>query len=565
MLHLRSFSRYALLALLIFTLLSGATQTLRAAPNAQGAPYTLRVAMPAPQNLDPTQLSRFDPATRDLVENLFVGLTRFDPTTHQIEPMLATDWQVSADGLRWTFTLRDDVYWVRYDAETRESVAVRPVVAGDFVYAIQRACNPKRPSPLSNNLMPIKGCYMVAHAFPQTLTDLYIAQEIGARALGPQTLEIELLYPASYFPALLSTPELRPLPRELFVAGEQITRGSALLSNGPFVLTRWDAAGMSLARNPHWPLVFGGNIEAVEVRFAESAEALARAVADGRADMARLLPEQVEIAQQIAGDRVRMAEGDTLTMLGFSFDRTPTDRALVRRALAWALDREALARQFFPSEALAAVRFTAEDVVAAPDSAPLRYDPAAAQAAFAEVGFPACTSVPDKFVIALPENDPRWEQVGTALVEQWSTTLGCNPALFEITTVPHPLLIQLGHANYDTETVVRPHLWLFTWTGDYPDANAWLGDALHCRYGYIRNARACDETDAWLDRAGQEMDTAQRAALYGQAEEAFFGEKGSFPVIPLFRSVSVWGQAPNLDGVSPSAARYDRWQWTGTE
>ncbi len=562
MLHLRSFSRYALPLLFLAALLSGPAHTLNAAPNAQAAPHTLRVVMPAPENLDPTQLSRFDPATRDLVENLFVGLTRFDPATRQVEPLLATDWQVSADGLRWTFTLREDVYWVRYDAAAGETVAVRPVVAGDFVYAIQRACNPKRPSPLSNNLMPIKGCYTVANAFPETLTDIYIAQAIGVRALSPQTLEIELLYPASYFPALLSTPELRPLPREMFTDGEQIARGSALLSNGPFVLTRWDADGMTLTHNPHWPDPFTGNIEAVEVRFAETTEMLTRAVAEGNADIARLLPEQVTTAQQYAAERVHVVAGDTLTMLGISFDRTPTDRVQVRRALAWALDREALAEQFFAGEALPAARFTAEDVLAAPDVAPLRYNPAAAQAAFAEAGFPACAGVPEKFVIALPESDPRWEQVGAALVAQWSATLGCNAALFEIKTVSRPLLIQLGHANYDTESVVRPHLWLFTWTGDYPDANAWLDDALHCRYGYIRNARPCDETDALLDRAGQTMETAQRAALYGQAEEAFFGEAGSFPVIPLFRSVSAWVQSPNLAGVSGSAARYDLWTWT---
>ncbi len=565
MLHLRSLSRYALPLLLLAALLSGSAHSINAAPNAQAAPHTLRVVMPAPENLDPTQLSRFDPSTRDLVENLFVGLTRFDPATRQVEPLLATDWQVSADGLTWTFTLREDVYWVRYDAAAGETVAVRPVVAGDFVYAFQRACNPKRPSPLSNNLMPIKGCYTVANAFPETLTDLYIAQEIGVRALGPQTLEIELLYPASYFPALLSTPELRPLPRELFAEEEQIARGSALLSNGPFVLTRWDADGMTLARNPHWPEAFAGNIEAVEVRFAETAEALARAVAEERADMARLLPEQVAAAQQYAAERVHVAAGDTLTMLGISFDRTPTDRVQVRRALAWALGRDALAGQFFAGSALPATRFTAGDVLTAPNVAPLRYDSSAAQAAFAEAGFPSCAGVPDQFVIALPEDDPRWEQVGAALVQQWSATLGCNPALFEVTTVSHPLLIQLGHANYDTESVVRPHLWLFTWTGDYPDANAWLGDALHCRYGYIRNARPCDENDALLDRAGQEMDAAQRAALYGQVEEAFFGDAGSFPVIPLFRSASAWVQSPSLEEVNASAARYDLWTWTGAE
>ena len=131
---------------------------------------TLRIAMPAPQNLDPVQVSRFDANMQDLVENLFVGLARYNPNTREIDPVLAESWTVSDDGLRWTFTLREDIQWVRYDRASEEIVAVRPVVAGDCG-AIQRACDPLRPSPVTSNLMIIRGCHTVANAFPEVIND----------------------------------------------------------------------------------------------------------------------------------------------------------------------------------------------------------------------------------------------------------------------------------------------------------------------------------------------------------------------------------------------------------
>ena len=55
-------------------------------------------------------------------------------------------------------------------------------------------------------------------------------------------------------------------------------------------------------------------------------------------------------------------------------------------------------------------------------------------------------------------------------------------------------------------------------------------------------------------------DLAQRADLYAQAEERFFGTQGSFPVIPLFFSTSSWLQQPWLDGVNANGpARFDLW------
>ncbi|MBN1565104.1 MAG: hypothetical protein JXA10_14765 [Anaerolineae bacterium] len=530
-------------------------------PAQDSSPVTLRVAMPAPEQVDPTQQSRFEPATRDLVENLFVGLTRFNPDTQQIEPMLAKEWTISDDRLTWTFTLRDDIQWVRYDAATQQVVAVRPIAAGDFVYAVQRACDPTRPSPVTPNLMIVQGCHTIAHAFPEVITDLLIAKEIGVRATGPNTLEINLQYPASYFPSLLSTPEFRPLPREAVTAADNWTQAQTIITSGPYVLQDWQASGMTLIRNPFWPDDYAGNVAQVDVVFNSDTFTATTLISTNNADSARLLTAaDVASARATTPDLLHSAEGSTLTMIGFSPERAMIELTEVRRAFSFAIDRAALAQQFFPGTEQAIAQITPSTVVAAPNVVASLYNPDRAQSYFTTAGFANCADVPEPMILLVPEEDPVWVEMGNAIIQQWTTLFGCNPALFEVKTIARTTLIDLAHSTYDPEKVTRPHLWLTTWTADYPDANGWIYDVLHCQYGYIRTGRACEAGDTYLDSATLEADVTARADLYTQAEEHFFGANGTFPVIPLFISTAARLQQPWLSGVSDAgSARYDLW------
>ena len=535
--------------LLVVILLSLAS-TVSAAPTQQDTPVTLRVALPAPEALDPVQISRFAPHTHDLVENLFVGLTRFDPQTNEAEPMLAKSWTISDDGLTWTFELRDDVQWVRYDPITQAVTPVRPVAAGDFVFAIQRACNPLRPSPVTANLMVVKGCYTVANAFPSAVDDLFIAREMGVRATGPNTLVIDLLYPASFLPALLSTPEFRPLPREAVVEDTNWTAAETIITNGPFALSAWDNTGLTLLRNPHWPDALAGDVERVEAVFMPEEQAAAQ-VAAGEIDLARLGQNAIPAAQRNYADLLQRAPNGTLVLLGFSPERTIVNDPTVRRALALAIDREALVATYFPT-ATAINQFAPANVIAAPDVTNPVYDAAQAQADFEAAGYPGCSNMPEKITIMVPNDDPLWASVGQFIADQWGTTLGCNPALFTVQPVLRTVLVEMSHATYDAEEVERPHAWLITWTGDYPDANAWLSDTLHCQYGYFRIGRTCNAADMALDQAATLTDTAQRAEQYAQAETSFFGPNGSYPVAPLVAYVTAWVQRPGLDVINPA-------------
>ena len=561
--HRQSMARRALLIIGLITSLLPAwwPSGVSASPAAQAeTPVTLRLAMPAPNSLDPVQLSRFDPATRDLVESLFVGLAQFDPYSGQIAPMLAKNTTVSDDGLTWTFELRDDVQWVRFDKTQDRVVPVRPVVAGDLVYAIHRACDPRRPSPVTTNLMVIQGCMTVTNAFSEAINDVFLAREIGVRATGPNTLEIKLLFPTGFLNTLLSTPETRPLPRETVSAVADWTSADNIISDGPFVLRDSTASGMTLVRNPYWPDPLPGNIEQIEVTFTSTSTSAVDLIASHRVDYVRLDATNAANGHTTLPGLFHTSDGITMTLLGFSHDRAVVSQPDVRRALSYAIDRQALAQQLFPDQMRAADGLVPRNVIAAPSTDENLYDPVRAQAYLESAGYANCNGIPEPLTLLVPDDDPVWLALGQAITQQWTAVLGCNPALFNVDTVSRSLLIDMAHSTYDPEKVTRSHIWLTAWSADYPDANAWLSDTLQCQFGYIRTGRECSDADTAMDRAAAEDDATARASLYTQAEQSLVGPNGSFPVTPLFLSTQSWLQQPWLSNVNDSgAARFDSW------
>jgi oligopeptide transport system substrate-binding protein len=167
--------------------------------------------------------------------DLFVGLTQWN-AQGEVVPGMATSWDISPDGLTWTFHLRD-AQW---------SDGVR-VTADDFVYALQRVENPATASVYAYLLYVIAGAQAVneGKAAPAT---------IGARALDAHTLQLTLTHPAPYLPLLLVHQSAMPLPAHVVQRwGDAWMDPSHVVSNGPYVLKAWLLGQrVTLARNPRF-------------------------------------------------------------------------------------------------------------------------------------------------------------------------------------------------------------------------------------------------------------------------------------------------------------------------
>ncbi len=184
------------------------------APNPSNA--VLHLALPLlPSRLDPQTAS--DLPSLNVAHELYSGLTRYSGTG--VAPDLAESWDVSQDGLVWTFRLRKGLRW------SDDS----PIVAGDFRRAWLHALDPKTGAAYAG---PYLGIVRGARRYDATGKG-----SLGVQALDDRTLRVTLQHPVPWFDQLVAHPVTAPEP----------PRPAAY--SGPFRLVSRGAGRLVLERN----------------------------------------------------------------------------------------------------------------------------------------------------------------------------------------------------------------------------------------------------------------------------------------------------------------------------
>ncbi|MCB0189455.1 MAG: hypothetical protein KDE31_34525, partial [Caldilineaceae bacterium] len=162
-----------------------------AAASITGEGITLRLSTTSePTTLDPNLAEDYYSITP--IEQMFLGLTNINNETEEVEPELAESWEISEDGLTWTFNLRDDAVWS--DG--------KPVTAQDVEYSVKRAIKPETASPYAYVLYIIQNAASINQtAVP---TDTYDIDSLGVTAVDEHTVQFTLEAPASYFLSISS-------------------------------------------------------------------------------------------------------------------------------------------------------------------------------------------------------------------------------------------------------------------------------------------------------------------------------------------------------------------------
>ncbi len=510
---------------------------------AQDAPVTLYrwTTETAPLSLDPQRI--VDQVSAEITENLFLALTTRDPITGEVKPALATAWEVSGDGLSWTFTLRDDVYWVRYDPDTRLTARVRAVTARDFVDGLQRTCAPEGGELGARLADLVPGCDVIHNTVPVSTTPDVLAA-LKAQAPTPHTLVIQMREPSGWF--LSITPDLRPAPLDIIDRyGIAWTLPGNLVTTGPFVLVQHTAGQrIEMARlNNHLPadLEGDGNVARVVYNMVRDTNAGFSLYMEHKVDISALPPAEAPgFVGQRLGEAVLLGGQDAtfsgtgphVAYLGFANDRAPFNNALVRRAFAAALDREAFVAEVLGGQGLPMTHLTPPGVFGAPlqpsAAIDLGYDPDLARTAFADAGYPGCARFPYVTLVA-HQSTATWVDF---MVRAWGEVLGCDASVFQVELVDFSTL--LARTSYDASWDAQPHMFTSMWRGEYPDAHNWLGDMLYC-HAAPRTRRPCAPVDDLIAQAAATTDPAARRALYAEISAAFFGPEGDMPIAPLYQ------------------------------
>lgn len=501
--------RLPFLALLTAALLA-ASCTKRETPAQEGIrTHTLLIGnQNEPATLDP---QIYDAATDyNVIGALFEGLTNYDEKTATAVPGVAERWDISADGLVYTFHLRADARWSNGDR----------VTARDFAWSFQRFLTPALGNSYAYYMYPVRG----AEDFATGKTKDFSG--VGVEVIDEATLRVTLARPAAYFLGILATTALPVHRASVEAAGRFDDRRSLwarpgkLVGNGAFTLTEWQpSARIVVTKNPFYWGAAQNRIERVIIYPIEKSEAEELDFRAGQLHVTYSVPpSKLATYRQTAPEKLRIDPLLQLYLVNFNATKPPLDNPKVRRALALALDRAAISASVFDRARLPAHALVPPNCGGYIGPVGQTEDFAAARALLAEAGYPGGRGLPSMPMQVL--NDDKLPRVAEVIQALWRRELG----------------VQITIEPYDQKTWIQNQLSLTHtlalrgWTADFPDPLNFLemfrtGNGSNV-FGWSNHAY-----DALLDQAAQTADRDTRFALLKKAEALMLDDAACAPLV----------------------------------
>ncbi len=476
---------------------------------------------PEPESLDPH--SARSEAALTVLRDVYEGLTEIGPDG---TPVLAAADRctISADGTIYEFHLRKLARWSNGE----------PVVAEDFAAAWRRLVDPRTGAQYAQLLAPVQGAEAITAGSAAAST-------LGVRALDPETLVVQLTRPTPYFLALLAHPATFPINRTVLAQhGRGFAKPGVMVSNGAFVLTRWDFGSHLVAvRNIRYWNDAATRVDGVEYYSMTEPATELRAFRSGALDLTSTIPgAQFTWIKQHMGRDLHIAPQLGVYYLGLNLRRAPFAKSpQLRQALSMVIDRERLVQAVTATGESAAYTFvppqTADYSPPLPDYAswPMSRRVARARQLLADVGM--LQSPP---AIELRYNSGELHsRIAVAVARMWKEALGVD-------TLLHAEEFKVLLQDIDRGDVTQ--VFRASWLADYDDAYSFL-QVLQSGFGINLPHYSNAEYDDLLARAASEVDAGRRRVLLQNAERIMIGDQ---PLIPLYFYVAKHLVSPQVRG-----------------
>lgn len=299
-----------------------------AAPSAEatGAQELTFVLSNEPDGIDPTVTN--NSFAQYILANCFEGLVTYD-ATGSIVGGAAETWDISDDGLVYTFHLRDGLKWSDGSDLTAE----------DFVYSLRRVLT---PATTAQYVSMVTGYVKNAQEFYDGTAT---ADELGVKAVDAQTLEITLIQPTSFFIDLVSMWCYDPVQKATIEAnGDRWTAAAdTYICNGPFKMTQLKMGeGYVLEKNENYWDAANVSLEKLTFRFILDSATALTAYESGEVDGIRSIPTADYARLKAAGAGIQTVPNYGTVYYNINCAKAPYDNVLVRKALNLAIDRQAL-------------------------------------------------------------------------------------------------------------------------------------------------------------------------------------------------------------------------------
>jgi len=466
------------------------------------------------------------------VYQLYNGLLDMDDSL-RLEPSIANRWEVSKDGLTYTFYLRNDVYF--HDHPVFTAGKGRKVVAGDFVYSFSRIQDPRVASP---------GIWVFNMVAPS-----------GFKADNDSVFTIRLKKRFAIFPGLLTMPYCAVVPREIVTHYGDDFR-SHPIGTGPFMFKTWrEGEKLIFVKNPNYferdkagqRLPY---LDAIDITFINDKQSEFLEFVKGNLDFIsgvhtasrnELLTRNGRLNPKYVGrftmDVVPYLNTEYLGCMVDSskLPNNPLLNRSVRMAINYGFDRAKMLK--YLRNGLGTPAYWGIIPKGMPgfseDGEAYRYDPDMSRKLLAEAGFPEGKNLPE-----------------ISLVTTSDYTDLCEYIQHELLQVGIRLKIEVSNGGTFRNMVANCKAQFFrsSWIADYPDAENYLslfyGSNLSpngSNYTHFKNPAF----DHLYETALSETDINKRNKLYQQMNQMLVSEA---IVVPLFYDMAVRFYPKNIKG-----------------
>jgi oligopeptide transport system substrate-binding protein len=505
---------------IVAAILTGCTRSDSASTTDAGTrAQVLRIS----QRNEPADL---DPAKVTLPDEFFIlralseGLLIPSPDGGPPQPAAAERFEVSTDGLTYTFQLRPDGRWSNGE----------PVTAADFVESYRRLLTPGTAAPKADLFFAVRN----ARAFATGEIDDFPA--VGFAAPNSHTLIITLARPTPRFANYVASGPWIPVnPRTLAQHGRTWTRPGRFVGNGPFVLAEWrPQQRIVVKKNPRYYDADRVALDEIHfIRF-DSGDTEERAYRAGQIDVSMAVPTtKLEPYARDRPSELHRAPVAETRYLSFNTRRGPLADVRVRRALALAIDRKKLVDRVLLGGQEPTGRFLPPALRYHRDRAPFdaeqRYAPAEARQLLAEAGFAGGIDFPKLELTG-------WAQtpVLEAIQAMWRLELGVDVGIAVREARVHLEALRAG--VYDIAFI--------TSIPDVADPADMLGNFLGSSVNNYPQWRS-PRYDALYVAATERPDTASQAKAFAALESELLQ---AAPVAPLYFNSRNWLMSPRVRG-----------------
>jgi oligopeptide transport system substrate-binding protein len=479
-----------------------------------------------------------------VINSLFTGLVELSGKG-EIVHVLAASHQVSADGLTYTFPLRDGLKFS--DGS--------PITADDIVYSINRTLDPATKSEVSFYFSAIKDYDKLQSGKVKTL--------IGTSLLAPdpKTVKIILSQPTGYFLAALTYTSSYVVNRKLIEKyGDKWTdhmdEGG---TSGPFKVAKYShTVGITEVPDPNY---FGEKpkLQKLEFLIGGDLDVEYKSYLSGQFDYSRVPPINIQEA------KTRKDYHFVLQLrtwyITFNFLTPPFDNIKIRQAFALAINKELLNKSVLRGTAHAVNRFVPTGAFTGYDNQNIKGPDGTTNLTgnvdlakklltegMQEKGYKSIADLPP--ITYNDRNQKQTNDIAAFIVQQWKDVLGVNVKIN---------VLELGKLNQQIDaTKNNPkgmQLWYAGWGQDYPDPQDWLSVFLakgveQNGYNYGQNnTSAAPEQQAVQQKLSQAdvlTDQKQRFDIYLDAEQKAVTD---VTWVPLYQ--------PNIDRmINPKVAGF---------